>query len=82
MYLRELETLKHVIIEERGFRGGVEVKMRRMWLGREIDVADLLPLVYYRQRGYRGRLTEKKHIIKTPLIIHIKNIRIYKCSFR
>ena len=60
MYLRELETLKHVIIEERGFRGGVEVKMRRMWLGREIDVADLLPLVYYRQRGYRGRLTGKK----------------------
>ena len=32
-------------MEGRGFRGGSDEKMRRMWLGREIVVAGLSPLV-------------------------------------
>ena len=43
--LQELETLKHIIIEGRGFRGGSDEKMRRMWLGLEIAVAGLSPLI-------------------------------------
>ena len=43
-YLQALETFKHKIFEGRGFRGGSDEKMRRMWLGREIDVAVLPPL--------------------------------------
>ena len=43
-YLQELETLKHILIEGRVFRGGSDEKMRRMWLGREIVVASLPPL--------------------------------------
>ena len=45
VYLRELETFKHKIIEGKEFRGGSDEKMRRMWLGREIVVAGLPPLV-------------------------------------
>ena len=35
-----IETIE-IILEGRGFRGGSEEKMRRMWLGLEIVVADL-----------------------------------------
>ena len=41
IYLRELETLKDIIKEGRGFRGGSDKKTRRMWLGRENVVAGL-----------------------------------------
>ena len=37
-------NFKKKIIEGRGFRGGLDEKMRRMWLGREIVVAGLPPL--------------------------------------
>ena len=41
-----LENWKlHIIIEGRGFRGGSDEKMRRMWLGLEIDVVGLPPLI-------------------------------------
>ena len=40
-----METLKHIIIEGRGFQGGSVEKMRGMWLGREIVVAGLPPLM-------------------------------------
>ena len=43
-YLRELETFKYTKIEGRGFRGGSDEKMRRMWLRLEIVVAGLPPL--------------------------------------
>ena len=33
------------MIEGRGFRGRLNEKMRRMWLGREFVVAGLTPLV-------------------------------------
>ena len=33
------------MIEGRGFRGGLDEKMRRMWLGRELGVAGLPPLL-------------------------------------
>ena len=46
LYLKELETFYHKISEGRGFRGGSDEKMRRMWLGQEIDVAGLPPLVH------------------------------------
>ena len=41
--LNKIETLRHIIIE--GFRGGSDEKMRRMWLGQEIVVTGLPPLV-------------------------------------
>ena len=44
-YLGEFETFKHIIIERRGFRGDSDEKMRRMWLGLDIVVAGLPPLV-------------------------------------
>ena len=37
-------NLKHIIIDGRGFRGGSDDKMRRMWLGQEIVVTGLPPL--------------------------------------
>ena len=47
LYLQELETFfLHKVIEGRGFRGGSDEKMRRMWFGLEIDVVGLLPLVH------------------------------------
>jgi len=41
---RIIETFQHIINQGRGFRGGSDEKMRRMWLGREVVVADLPPL--------------------------------------
>ena len=35
------EKKKHIIIKGRGFQGGSDEKIRRMWLGREIVVAGL-----------------------------------------
>ena len=46
--LKELEIFKHELIEGRGFRGGSNEQMRRMWLGRKIVVAGLPPLQNYR----------------------------------
>ena len=40
-----MERSKHIIIEGLGFRGDLDKKMRRMWLGLEIFVAGLPPLV-------------------------------------
>ena len=37
--------IKKVKLKRRGFRGGSDEKMRRMWLGLEIVVAGLPPLV-------------------------------------
>jgi len=34
-------------LKGRGFRGGSDEKMRRMWFGLEIDVVGLPPLVRY-----------------------------------
>ena len=34
-----------MILKGRGFRGGSDEKMRRMWFGLEIDVVGLPPLV-------------------------------------
>ena len=39
-----MEYLKHITVKERGFRGGMDDKMMRMRLGREIVVAGLPPL--------------------------------------
>ena len=41
-----------VIVErrEKGFRGGSDEKMRRMWLGLEIVVAGIPPLLSQRTR--------------------------------
>ena len=36
-----LDTLKNIILEGLGFRGGSDEKMRRMWHGLEIYVAGL-----------------------------------------
>ena len=44
-YLKELETVKHKIIEGQGFRGGLDEKIRRMRLGREIVVTGHPPLL-------------------------------------
>ena len=46
IYLQELETFKRIIKEGRGFRGGLDEKMRIMWFGREVVVAGLPPLVH------------------------------------
>ena len=43
-YLGGLDTFKKVILEGRGFRGGLDEKMRRMWLGLVIVVGGLPPL--------------------------------------
>ena len=37
-------TLKKIILKGRGFRGGSDEKMRRMWFGLEIEVVGLPPL--------------------------------------
>ena len=39
-----IEHLKKIILKGRGFRGGSDEKMRRMWFGLEIDVVGLPPL--------------------------------------
>ena len=39
-----IRHLKKIILKGRGFRGGSDDKMRRMWLGREIVVTGLPPL--------------------------------------
>jgi len=44
-YLQELKTFQHIINEGRGFRGGSDEKMRRMWLGREVVAAGLPALL-------------------------------------
>ena len=44
-FIWEDETLKKIILKGRGFRGGSDEKMRRMWLGLEIDVVGLPPFV-------------------------------------
>jgi len=40
------KTLEKIALEGRGFRGGSDEKMKRMWLGLEIVVVGLPPLVY------------------------------------
>ena len=40
-----LDTLKKVILKGRGFQGGLDEKMRGMWLGHEIVVVGLPPLL-------------------------------------
>jgi len=40
-----IRHFKRIILKGRGFRGGTDEKMRRMWLGREFVVVGLLPLV-------------------------------------
>ena len=43
-----IRHFKKIILEGRGFRGGSDEKMRRMWLGLEIVVGGLPPLgIYY-----------------------------------
>ena len=44
LFLR-IRHLKKNNIERRGFRGGSDEKMRRMWFGPEIDVVGLPPLI-------------------------------------
>ena len=44
-FILENWKLLHLIIEGRGFRGGSDENMRRMWLGLEIVVAGL-PFLY------------------------------------
>ena len=39
------------MVEGRGFRGGSDEKMRRMWLGLEIDVVGLPPLTQHSARN-------------------------------
>ena len=46
MYLfSRIGHFKKNYIERRGFRGGSDEKMRRMWFGPEIDVVGLPPLI-------------------------------------
>ena len=52
-----------MILEGRGFRGGSDEKMLRMWLGLEIVVAGLPPLVepFKHFHGYKQTIqTENK----------------------
>ena len=39
-----MRHFKKIIFKGRGFRGGSDEKIRRMWLGLEIDVVGLPPL--------------------------------------
>jgi len=46
MYLfSRIRHFKKIIWKGRGFRGGSDEKMRRMWFGLEIDVVGLPPLM-------------------------------------
>ena len=38
-----IKHLKKIILKGRGFRGGLDEKMKRMWLGREIVVTSSPP---------------------------------------
>ena len=49
-----IRHLKKIILKGRGFRGGSDEKMRRMWLAREIVVVGLPPLLYQMWIEYRG----------------------------
>ena len=40
-FIFKVWTLNKIILEGLGFRGGSDKKMRRMWFGREIVVAEL-----------------------------------------
>ena len=47
MYLfSRIGHFKKIILKVRGFRGGSDEKMRRMWFGLEIDVVGLPPLAW------------------------------------
>ena len=72
-YFRELETLKHIIIEGRGFRGGSDEKIMRMWLGGEIVVAV--------QLSHMATVPLFHHKI-TKTIIYIKKKNTAQNSFK
>ena len=44
-YLQVFDTLIKIILEGRGFLGGSDDKMRKMWLGQEIVVVGLPLLI-------------------------------------
>ena len=44
MRVKKMSHVLKITLKGRGFRGGSDKKMRRMWLGREIVVAGLPPL--------------------------------------
>ena len=57
-----IEHFKKIIFEGQGFRGGSDEKMRRMWLGLEIVIAGLPPLVEPNQiRSKRWRPLPSKY---------------------
>ena len=53
-------TLKKIILEGRGFRGGMDEKMRRMRLGRDIVVVGLPPLSWPLVPGRYNLFSYKK----------------------
>ena len=82
----------HIINEGRGFRGGSDEKMRRMWLGREVVVASLPPLpqwikflMFFLKNGIASKICGNASKSCNTSAINIgkqlKNIRKYLALF-
>ena len=63
-------TLKKIILKGRGFRGGSDEKMRRMWFGLDIDVIGLPPLAQQSKRSERKKKCPSLEIINEPASIY------------
>ena len=58
-----IRHFKKIILKGRGFRGGSDEKMRRMWFGLEIDVVGLPPLT---QRLYGSHCILSIFLLSSP----------------
>ena len=76
-----MRQLKKIILKGRGFRGGSDEKMRRMWLGLEIDVVGLPPLVQLTLHSLKAFLIKYDLDISTVyFLIVVQYIAVIKCS--
>ena len=76
-----LRGFKKIILKGRGFRGGSDEKMSKMWLGLEIVVADLPPLVLF---NFFSQGTVKKYFFVRPRLKESDELQLFirkNCSF-
>ena len=74
-YLGSIRHIKKIILKGRGFRGGSDEKMRRMWLGREIVVVGLPPILREILSFHLSKFVEANSISLQILL----NINVFVC---
>ena len=58
-----IRHLKKKVFRGREFRGGSDEKMRKMWLGRDIVVVNLPPLVQYHNKSFDFKRSKYDNIL-------------------